>query len=337
MRTMTNNIIYLLVFVGCVLLAGIFAGAETGAYQLSRLRLRLGVERKKFSYLVLTKSLRDGSGLLISLLLGTNLSQFIATSGMTYLILGTVEAERNAGLFTALICSPIFFVFSELIPKNLFYYRADNLMPAVSPVVYAFDKAARLCGITPVLKRLSQVHRHRGHTASALGGTSLSTSRGYFETILMETHEEGMLSSTQAEMARRLGRISEMPVRMVMTPLAKVREVEVSSSKADLLEVCRRYTFTRYPVYDGWATNVIGLINIYDCLTSEKGFTGLYDMTKPIRRMSSGTTVMDAIDIMQKEKEKMILVTRGEQAQRPVGIVTMKDLVEELLGELAEW
>jgi CBS domain containing-hemolysin-like protein len=334
---MVHNIISLVVFVGCVLLAGLFAGAETGVYQLSRLRLRLGVEHKKFPYLVLNRSLRDSAALLISLLLGTNLAHYFATSSMTYLLLGAVETEHRAELLATLIGAPIFFIFSELIPKNLFFYRADNLMPAVSPFIYVFDKAARLCGITPFLKKLSQVHRHIGRSEAALEGTSLSTSRGYFETILMETHEEGMLSSTQTEMARRLGRISEMPVRMVMTPLAKVREVEVGSSKTDLLEICRKYAFARYPVYEGWATNVIGFINIYDCLTSEKDFTGLYDMTKPIRKIPSDTAVMDAIDIMQNEKEKMMLVTRGEQAQRPVGIVTMKDLVEELLGELAEW
>lgn len=334
---MVHNTIFLAVFVVCVLLAGLFAGAETGVYQLSRLRLRLGAEHRKLSFVLLSRSLRDSAALLISLLLGTNLAHYFATSSMTYLLLGAVETERRAELLATLIGTPIFFIFSELIPKNLFFYRADNLMPAVSPVIYVFDKAARLCGITPILKRLSHVHRHLGDPDLSPGGTSLSTSRGYFETILMETHEEGMLSRTQAEMVHRLGRISEMPVRMVMTPLAKVREVEAGSSRADLLEICRKYPFARYPVYDGWGGNIIGLIDIYDCLTSGREFTGLYDVTRPIRRIPSDTTVMDTIDIMQNEKEKMVLVTRSEQGRRPVGIVTMKDLVEELLGELVEW
>ena len=331
----TNNIIYLLIFVGCVFLAGIFAGSETGVYQLSRLRLRLGTKRRNFSYLILTKSLRDGAGLLISLLLGTNLTQFIATSCMTYLILGKVEAGHNAGLFATMICTPIFFVFSELIPKNLFFYRADNLMPIVSPVIFVFDKMVRLCGITPILKKLSHVQKHIGHSETVTGETTLSTSRVYFETILMETHEEGMLSNTQAEMARRLGRISEMPISMVMTPIAKVPQVDVNSSKADLLELCKKYAFTRYPVYEGTTGNVTGLINIYDCLTLQGDFTNLHNMIKPIQSIPPDTTVMDSIDIMQKEKDKMMLAAR--QGRRPVGIITMKDLVEELLGELAEW
>ncbi len=332
---MTINIIYVLIFVVCVFLAGLFAGAETGVYQLSRLRLRLGVENKKLPFVMLSRSMRDSAALLISLLLGTNLAHYFATSGMTYLVLGAVETEHRAELLATLISAPIFFIFSELIPKNLFFYRADNLMPAVSPFIYVFDKAARFCGITPLLKKLSRVHRHPGYSDAAVGRTSLSTSSGYFETILMETHEEGMLSSTQAEMVRRLGRISEMPISMVMTPMAKVPQTDVNSSKADLFELCKKYPFTRYPVYDGWAGNVIGLINIYDCLTSDKDFTSLHDMPRSIRRIPPDTTVMDAIDIMQNEKEKMMLVAR--QGRRPVGIVTMKDLVEELLGELTEW
>jgi CBS domain containing-hemolysin-like protein len=332
---MTSNLIYLLIFVGCVFLAGLFAGTETGIYQLSRLRLRLGVENKKLSFVMLSSSMRDSASLLISMLLGTNLAHYFATSGMTYLVLGVVETEHRAELLATLVSAPIFFIFSELIPKNLFFYRADNLMPAVSPVIYVFDRAARLCGITPILKKLSQIHRHIGRSETATREITLSTSRGYFETILMETHEEGMLSNTQAEMVRRLGRISDMPVSMVMTPTAKVLQVDVNSSKSDLLELCKKYAFTRYPVYEGWTGNVIGLINVYDCLTWPKDFTSLHNMVQPIRSIPPDTTVMHAIDIMQNEKEKMMLVAR--EGRRPVGVVTMKDLVEELLGELTEW
>jgi putative hemolysin len=334
---MLHNITLLIVFVGCVLLAGLFAGAETGVYQLSRLRLRLGVESKRVAYILLVRSLRDSASLLISLLLGTNLAHYLATSSITYLLLGSAQSSHRAELLATLIGAPVFFVFSELIPKNLFFYRADALMPAVSPVVYIFDKAARLCGITGLLKKLSRVHRHIQKPDAAMHDTSLSTSRGYFETILMESREEGMLSTTQAEMVRRLGRISEMPVRMVMTGLSKVRQVSIETSKSQLLEICERYAFSRYPVYEGSSGNIIGLIDVYDCLTTEQNFAALHNMVKPIEAIPSDTTVTEAIDIMQNAKAKIMLVTRGGQGRAVMGIVTMKDLVEELLGELAEW
>ena len=60
---------------------------------------------------------------------------------------------------------------------------------------------------------------------------------------------------------------------------------------------------------------------------------------RPIRRLDATTSVIEAIDIMRRDELKIVLVTRTKPGKRevPVGIVTMKDLVEELLGELAEW
>jgi CBS domain containing-hemolysin-like protein len=73
---MINNVISILTVLVLVLLAGLFSGAETGMYRLSLLRLRIGVERKRFSSLVLSKSLSDSPGLLLSTLIGTSLAHY---------------------------------------------------------------------------------------------------------------------------------------------------------------------------------------------------------------------------------------------------------------------
>ena len=89
-------------------------------------------------------------------------------------------------------------------------------------------------------------------------------------------------------------------------------------------------------VYDGQAGNIVGFVNIYEVLSSSEKFSDLRESVKPIHRLSGDTTVTEAIDVMQREGHKIVLVTRGGR-ERPIGIVTMKDLAEELLGELAEW
>jgi CBS domain containing-hemolysin-like protein len=65
----------------------------------------------------------------------------------------------------------------------------------------------------------------------------------------------------------------------------------------------------------------------------------LRNFIKPIRRLHADTTVLDAMNIMQRENQRIVLVTRmGHGGRvRPIGIVTMKDVIEELIGELAEW
>src|SRR5512146_2005743 len=110
-----------------VIAAGLFAGCETGIYRLSRLRLRLGVERGKWRAILLAHVMQDSSGLLLSLLVGTNLAHYVATSLITALFLGLVTSERLAELYATLIAAPLLFVFSELIPKNVFLHRANAL------------------------------------------------------------------------------------------------------------------------------------------------------------------------------------------------------------------
>ena len=85
--------------------------------------------------------------------------------------------------------------------------------------------------------------------------------------------------------------------------------------------------------------NIIGFVNVYDCLGSGEQFENLRSFVKPIRKLGGKMSVSEAIDVMQRENEKIICVTRKGRIgrERAVGIVTMKDLVEELVGELGEW
>jgi len=124
-----------------------------------------------------------------------------------------------------------------------------------------------------------------------------------------------------------------------MTPINKVQMVEVNSDTSALMSKLKECAFTRLPVYEGRVSNIVGFINIYEALSSVEESADLHNFIKPIRELGANTTVIDAINIMQEENEKTVLVTRIGHAgrERPVGIVTMKDLVEELVGDLTEW
>ena len=336
---MANNMILIGAAVFFVILAGLFAGAETGIYRLSRLRLRLGIEKKQLSYVILGRAMHDSPGLLLSMLTGTNLAHYFTTSIVTVMLLREMEVEHAAELFAMLIVAPTLFVFSELIPKNIFFYRSDYLMPSLGGVLFAFQKLFTWSGIVPLLRNLSRLFaKLTGTTASAK--TVLSDVREHhIKAILQETHEEGLLSPVQTDLINRIVGIPNIYIKSVMTPINKVEMIAQDSDKSALSTKLKKCSFTRLPVYDNLPTNIIGFINIYEAVSSGEDFTDLRGFTKPIRKLAANTRVIDAINIMQKENQKMVLVTRTDRAERerPVGIVTMKDLVEELLGELTEW
>ncbi|MHC4119616.1 MAG: CNNM domain-containing protein [Planctomycetota bacterium] len=336
---MGNNVALVLAFAFLVVMSGLFAGSETGMYQLSRLRLRLGIEKKRLPFIMLGRCLHDGPGLLLAMLVGNNLVNYLATSIITAFFLARVATEHAAEFFATVVTVPVLFVFGELIPKNLFFFRADAMMPYVSPILYAFHRVLSGCGIIPLLKLISSSFtRLTGLTASSQSVIT-STQRHKVRALLRDTHEEGILSSVQTDIVGRLVDLSHVRMRSVMIPINKVEMVDADSDNAALLKKLSKCAFTRLPVVEGEPGNVIGFVSIYEALSSAKKFAHLHDFVKPIRKLDASTSVTDAINIMQKENHRIVLITRASRAgrDRPVGIVTMKDLVEELLGELAEW
>ena len=107
-----NLFLVFLVFI-FVLLAGLFAGAETGIYQLSRFQLRLGAEQNRRFFGLLNRIMDDSHGLVFSMLVGNNLVHYLAGSIVTFMLLGTSISEHSAELYATVLMTPILFIFSE--------------------------------------------------------------------------------------------------------------------------------------------------------------------------------------------------------------------------------
>jgi putative hemolysin len=328
---------FIVLTLAMVILAGLFEGAETGIYRLSRLRLRLGVEHGRWAAILLARVMRDSSGLLLSLLIGTNLAQYLATSFVTRIFLDIVTSEHLAELYTTLLTAPLLFVFAQLIPKNAFLQRPNLLTLFIGPLLYVSHKVFTWCGLVPLLKLLSRLFtRLIGSPVSS--ATMLTSSQGQqVRAILQDTLEEGLLSRVQTEMVDRIVNIPGLHLSTVMVPLAQVQSVPLDSDRAALLEQLRQQPRTRMPVWQDTPTNIIGFINVYEVLGTGASFASVKEFLQPIRRLDADTLVVDAIDVMRREQVKIVLVTRRGRREAPVGIATMKDLVEELMGELTEW
>jgi CBS domain containing-hemolysin-like protein len=321
-----------------VLAAGLFAGSETGIYRLSRLRLRLGVERGKWRAILLADAMRDSSGLLLSLLVGTNLAHYVATGLITGLFLGIVASERVAELYAMVVAAPLLFVFSELIPKNVFLHRANLLTSLVAPWLYASHKVFTSCGAVPLLKLTSRLFAQLIGSPVSSKALIASSQSHQVRAILRDTQEEGILSDVQTQMVDRIANIPSVRLSTVMVPLNLVHAVEMRADRTTLLKELEKHAWTRLLVWENTPFEVVGFINVYDVLGTGEEFTSLEKFLLPLRSLDGDTSITEAINIMRREQLRIVLVTRRRgRRDVPMGIVTMKDLVEELLGELAEW
>ena len=118
------------------MLGAFFSGSETGIYRLSKFRLRLGIEQKHPLSALLGKVTADSNALIFSMLIGNNLVNYLATSIVTVMLLNSALSENAAQLYATLIMSPVLFIFSEVIPKNIYYYHSDTLMLRSAPLLW---------------------------------------------------------------------------------------------------------------------------------------------------------------------------------------------------------
>jgi len=293
----------------------------------------MGVEQKHPSYTLLSKIMDDSRGLVFSMLIGNNLVHYLITALVTAILLA--GPSGNAELLATIIVSPILFVFSEVIPKNLYYYQADSLMPRFGAVLWFFHKLFTYSGLVAFLRYTS---RFFAFVFSLPADSTPAAGKDCFRQIIRESREEGLLSSVQNDMMHRLVNIDKITLASAKTPAASVRMVDVNTPPAELLAKLADWPYTRLPVYQGNPGAVIGFINVYEVLTDDSGGDNLRDFVKPISRLTSSMPVIDAIDSMIKQGEKIVLIITDNARKREItGIVTMKDLFEELTGELTHW
>jgi putative hemolysin len=322
-----------------IILSAILSGSETGIYRLSRLHLKIGLERGKLSFALLDRLVSDSQGVIFSILIGNNIVNYLATSLVTYLILARIGSETAAEYYATLIMVPVLFVFGDLLPKNLFFYLSDRLMPRTAPLMFIIHKLFVSLGIIRVLKAISVFIAKIAGVPGTASQAASPAQRQYIRQLLHDTREEGILSSVQADIIERLVNIPSIQSGTVMVPLDKVIMVPADTDRAALFARLKSSPFRHYPVYKDKRTDILGFINIYEVLSSESENLQLETFVKPLERVSVSVPVIELLNRMRNERLEMVLVCRTDRGsnQVPVGIVTIKDLVEELIGELSQW
>lgn len=331
------DIIMIIAVLFVIFLAAVFAGSETGMYQLNILKLRLAVHSKKLSYVMLEKIMKDKPALLITTLLATNLTHYIITSMVTILFIRNLDSGNYAELYTTLVTAPVLFIFAELIPKNIFIFYADYLMPKLSFLLLIIKNIFTYTGFIPLLKAISKFFARLSSSSKLTGTTITKAHMPYINALIHDTKHLELLSPIQIGLINRMANIGQVYIRNVMTSLKKIRSINVNTNKSELTLLLQSTDNTRLAVYEKTHGNIVGYINIYQCLNSEADFQSLRPFLKKFHTLNLNTPVTEAIEYFQLNNCKIVLVTTKDSPSRPIGIVTMKDLAEEILGEIQQW
>lgn len=311
------------------LLSAFFSGMEIGVYVTNKVRVDLHADAGSPSARILRRFFRQMDNLLVVILIGNNISNYLMTFAVSVMFV-MAGYGRNAEWLTLLAAAPALFVFAEAIPKNIFQRRAERLVNVLARPLWLTDWLFRLTGISYLvrfvawllLKIIGRQDRMQGH----LGHEGLAA-------VLAEGQAAGTLTADQRRMGERVMKLGDVHVSDVMQPMADVVAVPEDIPREAFLDRLREHDYSRVPMLDPTG-RVTGVIDIYDVLTDTKDQPVSVHCLPPLL-ISAASPVTEALYAMQHACRSFAVATDAQG--RHVGIMTIKDLVEEIVGELEAW
>jgi len=318
-----------LVVLAMIMTAGFYGGMENGAYKLNRVRLRLRVEEGRRSAKILSRLLDDPEGAIALSLIGTNLSVWIATTVTTRALAGVLggATEYVATLGLTFVMFPL----AEVGPKNVFQRQADVLMYRLARPLEISRKL-----FSPLIAFLKAIARSMTWLLGAKRRPEEPlVSRKRVEFYLVEGTSEGVLSTDEGRIAANVLRVREVVTREAMVPLAAIESVELGTPADELYRRWPEIRYSRLPVWSERPENVVGVVNLLDLFVFGRGDRRVADVMQPAEHIPGELPILEALTRLRSTASPMAAVT--DSAGSTVGIVTPKDLVEEIVGELEAW
>ncbi|MFW6158447.1 MAG: hemolysin family protein [Planctomycetota bacterium] len=302
-------------------LSGLFSGSEIGLYSVNRLRLRSRAEAGQPQALVLRDLIGRSEPTITAILVCNNITIYAATAIATELL----GAHAHPELMATLLMTPVIFLFGEMVPKEIFRSNADGVMYRLAGPLDALR--VLLLPVTAGLQALARLVT--GGLDSRRRRQRLS--RAWLRQCIAEGRREGVLSAYQHRLTANVMRLSETSAGQAMIPLRDVEMIEADTTGANLEGTLRRARHSRLPVYQESPERVYGVLHAMDYATAD-GPRPAHELAREPVTVGADDAVTAALLTLQQAHQQMAVVT--DPLGRAAGVVTVKDLVEEIVGEL---
>ena len=322
MSLMDGNGTLILSLIALVALSAFFSASETAYTSLNRARLKSMAASGNRRAEKALKLAEDYDRLLSGILVGNNIVNILSASLATVLF---VRAIGGAGVtVSTAVMTVVVLMFGEIAPKTIAKDRPEQLALAFYPALNAILKL-----LTPVIflttcwqklvYRVFKPSDERGITEEEL------------ITIVEEAENEGEIDQHESELIRSAIEFGDLTVEDILTPRVDVVAVDVDCDADGIARTFEESGRSRLPVYEDTIDTIVGILH-------EKDFYRLRDK-KSVREMMTaplcvvpGTQLGVLLKLLQKTKNHMAVVV--DEYGGVVGIVTMEDILEELVGEI---
>ncbi|WP_323172659.1 hemolysin family protein [Natrialba sp. PRR66] len=333
----TIAVLGVLTIAALIALSGFFSSSEIAMFNLPRHRLEGMVEDNIEGAKLVEQLKSDPHRLLVTILVGNNLVN-IAMSSITTALLGLYfESGLTPVVLSTFGVTAIVLLFGESVPKSYAVEHTESWSIRIAkplkateyflyPLIVLFDYLTR------------QINRLTGSTTGAI--ESPYVTRDEIQEMIESGEREGVLEEEEHEMLQRIFRFNNTIVKEVMTPRLDMTAVPKDASIDEAIETCIQSGHARVPVYEGSLDNVQGVVHIRNLVRdlnygeTETEKLELGDLIQPTLHVPESKNVDELLTEMRENRMHMAIVI--DEFGTTEGLVTMEDMVEEIIGEILE-
>ncbi len=320
--------IYVWIILLALVVTALFSAAEMAFIAANRVRLRHmaeGGDRIATRYL---EAFRRPERVLSTAMMGVTIAHIIASSVATWALIPL--AGGAAAVLVTLGLTPVMLVFGEVIPKAVALEWATSLIRHLFRVI---EVASRL--LTPLTWGSGALVG----AALALAGRRPTAARHFvsreeLKLLLQMEPEEAAVSTSEAEMIDKIFDLGDTAVREVMVPLVDVAALPETATPDEAVHLMSERGFSRIPVFTDRVFNVVGVVTAMDLLRRGAIVPDLRSLMRPATYVPETKRIDDLLREMQKARVQMAVVV--DEYGGAVGIVTVEDIVEEIVGEIED-
>lgn len=316
--------IFLIVLVA---LSAFFSGSETALTSVNKIRLKSLEENGDKKAARTLRVAENYERMISTVLIGNNIVNIASASLATVIFTVLLGADKGAAVSTV-VMTIVVLIFGEVLPKNYAKNNADSLAVVVSgPIGFLMTVfkplSAALSALSGLMSRLT-------------GGEDdkPSVTEEELKYIVESIEEEGVLEENESDLVQSALEFDEIEVQEIVTPRVDMVTLDVEDSWEEILELAKTSKVSRIPVYEGSIDNIIGLVHVRDILEDEIS-NSEHDIHSLLSQCLFVHKTMNLSGLLEKlRKEKMPLAIVTDDYGGTMGLVTIEDVVEELVGEI---
>lgn len=312
----------------CLLATMFFSMAEMAFIAANRLRLRhLAAEGVTTAARYLEAFGRPERAVSTAMM-GVTIAHIVAASAATFALLPLLGAW--APLVVTGVLTPVMLVFGEMIPKAIAReWATPMILRLYPPLTWAAVALAPFVlfahGVVAWLLRIVGVREP---------DTRQFVSREELKALLALEPGEADVTTQEARMIDRIFALGDTAVREVMVPLMEVAMLPETASPRDAIALIRERGFSRIPIYRQRETNIVGVVTAMDLLQRGATAGALDELTRPPYYVPETKRIDDLLRELQRARVHLALVV--DEYGGSMGIVTLEDLLEEIVGEIQD-